>query len=212
MRQTTEGFKNIVTDPTLQTNLKAIPGDLRDTLQSTTAAADRVTNLLGGRRKHKTSTETGTPNSTSKSNKLSGAGTGFDFTYRRFTNFDRDKADKADLDGRNFGDLTFNSQFFGGPFRAGLADIGDNTKLTLQTGSNVGKNGALRYGLYRSRLGAGIDYHLGRFSVEGNAWNPNHASTNGYLGFQVTPQIEILAGRESIQGFRTNSIGVRLSR
>jgi hypothetical protein len=69
---------------------------------------------------------------------------------------------------------------------------------------------ALRYGIYRSQLGAGVEFRKGRFFAEGNAWNLNNGSYNAIAGVRVTPQVEVFAGRESIRGVRANSVGVRL--
>ena len=69
----------------------------------------------------------------------------------------------------------------------------------------------MRYGLYRSKLGIGAEYHTGRLSLEGNLYDPNDRSYNAYLGYQLTPSFEILAGREKSGGVRTNAIGVRLT-
>jgi hypothetical protein len=97
---------------------------------------------------------------------------------------------------RNFGDLTFNAELFGSPVRAGIAGIGEGNDLTLQSGTYIGRNGVVRYGLYRSKLGVGAQYNLGRFSLEGNLYDPNRSSGNIYGGFQITPNLEIIAGRE----------------
>jgi hypothetical protein len=92
----------------------------------------------------------------------------------------------------------------------GLAGIGEGNDLTLQTGRYLGSNAAVRYGLYRSKLGVGAELRQGRFSLEGNLYDPNRSSYNAYAGFQISPQLEILAGREKLGSVRTNSIGVRL--
>jgi hypothetical protein len=80
----------------------------------------------------------------------------------------------------------------------------------LQSGTFIGRNAAVRAGLYRSKLGAGVVYKAGRFSIEGNLYDPNRRSGNIYGGFEITPQLEIIAGRETIRGVQANSIGVRL--
>jgi ABC-type transporter Mla subunit MlaD len=135
--------------------------------------------------------------------------TGVDFTFRNLSNFSGRRRDR-DSSGRNFGDLTVSAELFGSPVRAGLSNIGEGSDLTLQSGTFIGRNGAVRYGLYRSKLGVGAQYNLGRFSLEGNLYDPNRRSANVYGGFQITPNLEVLVGREHIGGVHSNSIGVRL--
>lgn len=211
IRDTTAGLKNVVGDAQVQADLKALPAELRRTLEATTATAERVNSLLGGGRNRRRTTPTGTGNGGKPATKpRAQTPSGLDFTFRRFTNFSGKPRTGEDIEERNYGDLTFNSEFFGSPFRLGLANIGDGSDLTLQTGTFIGQSTALRYGLYRSKLGAGAEYRKGRFSLEGNLWNPNDTSYNAYFGFQVTRNLEILAGRESIRGSRTNAVGIRV--
>lgn len=133
---------------------------------------------------------------------------GVDFTLRHYTNV-RGHNSGGD-DARTFGDLTLNANLFKAPFRLGLSGLGEGNNLTLQTGKYLGSNAAVRYGLYRSKLGIGAEIRKGRFSLEGNFYDPNHRSYNAYAGLQLTPQLEILAGREERFGVRSNSIAVRL--
>jgi hypothetical protein len=227
LRDASSGLNKVINDPQVQSSLKGTAVELQGTLSATRAAAERINALLGGRRTRRTSTSTdsnggagadtgdGTggrgnkKGDTTKEQAYSAPPGGVDFTFRHLNNRGRSNSDDR-LRGRNFGDLTFNAGFFGGPFRAGLANIGEGTDVTLQTGTFLGKNTALRYGLYRSKLGVGAEYRAGRFSLEGNLWDPNHGSANAYLGFQITPKVEIIAGREHIRDMRTNAIGVRL--
>lgn len=201
LRDTTAGLKNVLGDEKVQNDLKAIPAELRSTLEASSAAANRLNNLLGGRRK-----KSGTQEASDKNKKgnvrSGGVLDGLDFTFRHFTDAESQK--------RNFGDVRFQSEFFGAPFRLGLDNIGEGTDFTLQTGKFLGQNAAIRYGLYRSKLGVGADIHRGRFSLEGNLYDPNERSWNVYGGFRVSPQIEVLLGREKQGDVRTNAIGVRL--
>jgi ABC-type transporter Mla subunit MlaD len=207
LRDTTAGFKSIVTDPQVQDDLRAIPSELRGTLEATRSTAERFNSLLGGRRNRNAPATGGGGTAPQQSGYAPG---GVDFTYRRLTN-PKGTPSGPDNSGRNYGDVTFNAELFGGPFRAGLANIGESTDVTLQSGKFLGKNGAVRYGLYRSKLGAGADYRKGRFSLEGNLYDPNNSSYNIYGGVRVSPQVEVLLGHEKIRGVRSNSIGVRLS-
>jgi len=200
-----DGLKGLIADQKLQEDLKGSAAELRGTLAATRTAAERISGLLGGKRKRDKPADGSTP-----AGQRRGDAGSIDFTYRRFIGVEGAPRVGNDVSGRNYGDLTFNGSLFNSPLRVGVANIGEGTDFTLQSGITLNKAGAVRYGLYRSKLGAGIDYRLGRFSLEGNAWNPNNGSYNAYAGFQVTPKIEILAGREHIRGVRANSLGVRL--
>lgn len=212
LRDISAGLKNVVADAQVQANLKESAANLNGTLAATRAAAERVNALLGGRRRR--NPDANGQNADTSTRQSTQLPSGFDFTYRRLGNLSGNLSGAArrdsDLSGRNFGGVTFNAELFGAPFRLGLSNIGEGDDLTLQTGRFLGQNAALRYGLYRSKLGAGAEVRKGRFSLEGNIWDPNRRSANAYLGFQVTPQLEILAGREHLGGVRANSIGVRL--
>jgi ABC-type transporter Mla subunit MlaD len=204
LRDATAGIKNVLGDEKVQSDFKAIPAELRKTLESTSATAERINSLLGGRRKKSDTTQTGDGKNDGKKGdeRSDSLLNGLDFTYRYLPDAENDR--------RNFGDIRFQTELFGAPFRLGLDNIGEGTDLTLQTGRFFGKNAAIRYGIYRSKLGIGADYNLGRFSLEGNLYDPNDRSYNLYGGFKITPQFEVLLGREHQGNVRSNAIGVRL--
>ena len=199
------GLKQTIGDPALQANLKASAENLAGTLAATRTAAERVNALLGGKRARQTTqdgTQSGTGSTVENGRTLvSEIPSGVDFTLRRFT---------SNVRPRNFGDLNFQAEFLGAPFRLGLANIGDGDDLTLQGGKFIGRNAAVRAGIYRSKLGAGAQFQKGRFGLEANAWDLNQSSYNVYGGLKLTPQFEVLVGREKIGSVRTNSLGVRL--
>jgi ABC-type transporter Mla subunit MlaD len=212
LAEVTTGLKNIVGDPELQGNVKGAAANLNSTLAATRAAAERVNGLMGGK---KAKAAPGSPTSGNERGDSNVAApgnfaTGVDFAYRRYLDVPNLRG-KSDVSGRNYGDLTFNGEFFGGPFRLGLSNIGAGDDLTLQSGQFLGQNAAVRYGLYRSKLGVGVELRRGKLSVEGNLYNPNNRSFNLYGGIQATKNIQIFAGREGIRGGRTNAVGIRLS-
>lgn len=215
LESVTAGLSNIVGDAGLQENIKGAAANLNSTLAATRASAERVNGLLGGKRAKRDASAPGAPGSGNERGSGNVAApaafpTGVDFSYRRYLDVPNLNG-KSDESGRNYADLTFNGEFFGGPVRAGLANIGDGTDLTLQSGKFLGNNAAVRYGLYRSDLGVGLELRKGRLSLEGNAWNPNNRSYNLYGGVQVTKNLQIIAGRENLRGNGVNSVGVRLT-
>jgi len=200
---TTEGLKNIASDPQVQSSIKAIPNELLGTLQATRATAERINGLLGGRRNRN-----GAAGATQAAPaNLSSQDGGFSFTLRHLS-------DKDSRGNDTFGDVDFRGELFGSPLRAGLSDIGEQTGVTLQTGQFIGRNGAVRLGAFRSKVGVGLDYQLGRLRFEGNLYDPNRRSYAVYGGYRLTPQVEVLVGGEDnrARGVRGASVGVRLSR
>ena len=219
------GFKNILGDEKLQADLKALPAALRastDELQKTLAAtrgtaqsfqnlADNVSGLLPKSKRRKVSDQTPAAPGTKPISKLGAAfPSGPYLTYRNLSNFGGKARVGRDVTQNAYGDLGFDATLFGGPLRLGVANIGDGDDLTLQTGQYLGKGVALRYGIYRSEIGAGVELRKGRFFVEGNAWDVNDGSYNALAGVRITPQVELFGGRESIRGVHSTALGVRL--
>jgi hypothetical protein len=203
LRDATAGIKNIFGDPKVQDDVKAIPAELRRTLEATTSTAERMNNLLGGRRRSRDAAQTGDADGTGNAGEDGRQGAllgGFNFTARRL-NKGEDKI---------FGDIGFQTELFGGPFRVGLDELGEGTRFTLQSGKFLGDHAAIRYGLYRSKLGVGADYRMGRFSLEANLYDPNDRSWNVYGGVRLSRGVELLLGRENRGSVRSNAIAVRL--
>lgn len=228
LKEASAGFKNVLGDPKVQADLKALPGSLRasaDELQKTLATtrgtaesfknlADNVSGILPRRRRPAATPQTGngtTPANTKASTQPGkNFPSGVSFTYRNLSNFGGKARVGSDVTGNNYGDLGFDATLFGGPLRMGLSNIGDGTDITAQTGRYFGPSVALRYGVYRSELGAGVELRKGRFFAEGNAWDLNNGSYNALAGVKITPKIEAFVGHENIRGVRANELGVRL--
>ncbi len=226
LKDASAGFKNVVGDPAFQNDLKTLPGELKSTLaatrgtaQSFQVLADRAAAFIPVRRKKAQKpdgTPDGTPGAAPNKNAKAGADlgaafpSGTYFTYRNLSGFGGAPRVNRDVAGSHYGDLGLDATLFGGPLRLGVANVGEGTDLTLQTGRYFGKGVALRYGIYRSQLGAGVELRKGRFFAESNAWNLNNRSYNALVGLRLTPKIEAFVGRESIRGVRATALGVRL--
>ncbi len=215
LSELTGGLNKIVGDAGLQENVKGAAANLNSTLAATTAAAERINGLLGGKKPKRVDGPTPGKNSEKKgSAKTIGAPrdfpTGLDFTYRRYFDTPNLSGDD-DVSGRNYGDLNLNAEFFGGPFRLGVSSIGDGDDVTLQGGQFIGQNAAVRYGIYRSKLGVGAEVRKGKFSVEANAYNPNKTSYNVLGGVQVTKNLQFFGGVENLRGDGTGVVGVKIT-
>ena len=201
---TTASINNIIADPAFQSDVKGSADNLNNTLASTRAAADRINALLGGKRRAQTDNGTGqgTPSDIAAANTFGSPGASL--ILRSLSETPDGKS------GRNFGDARFDADLLGGPFRIGIDNIGDGNNFTLQSGSYLSQNLAARYGLYRSKLGVGLEARKGKFFIEGNAYGLNDASYNLYGGVTITRNLDLMAGAESIRGNGSASIAVRL--
>ena len=200
---TSSSINKIVADPLFQDDVKGSADNLNNTLASTRAAAERINALLGGKKRAQTDAATGAGTS-DKSVANQFGSPGASLMLRSLSERPEGKS------GRNFGDARFDADLLGGPFRIGIDNIGDGDNFTLQSGKYLSNNLAARYGLYRSKLGVGLEARRGKFFVEGNAYGLNDPSYNLYGGVTITRNLDLMAGAESIRGNGSASIAVRL--
>ncbi|RYX81184.1 MCE family protein [bacterium] len=206
LEKVSAGLSGLVGDPALQTNVKGAAENLAGTLAATRSAAERVNSLLGGKKPKQTADPEGAGATGVSSTPTAFSTTGATFTARQL--FDKGKGPNG---ARTFGDLGFETELLGAPFRLGLDGVGETNNITAQTGQYLRPDVALRYGVYRSKLGAGVELRRGRFALEGNVYDPNHASFNLYGGYNLTPNLQLRAGTESFDGRSTGSIGLRFT-
>ena len=200
---TTSSINKIIGDPAVQADIKGSADNLNNTLAATRAAAERINALLGG--KKRTQVDDGTGQGTAdKAISNSFGSPGASLTLRDLS------ARPDGTSGHVFGDAQFDANLGGGPFRIGVANIGDGDDLTLQSGQYLSKNLAARYGLYRSKLGIGLEARRGKFFAEGNVYGLNNSSYNLYGGVTITRQLELMAGAESVRGRSGGAIALRL--
>lgn len=201
---TTTSINKIIGDPAFQTDVKGSADNLNNTLAATRASAERINALLGGKKRAQTDNNTGAGAASNTAATNNFGSPGASLILRHLSETPRGKS------GRNFGDAQFDADLLGGPFRIGLANIGDGDNFTLQSGSYLNKNLAARYGVYRSKLGVGLEARKGKFFIEGNAYGLNDPSYNLYGGVTITKNLDLMAGAESIRGNGGGSIAVRL--
>ena len=200
---TTASINKIIGDPAVQADIKGSADNLNNTLAATRAAAERINALLGGKKRTKVDKDTG-QGTADKAISNSFGSPGGSLILRHLSET------PGGSDGRNFGDAQFDADLLGGPFRVGLANIGDGDNFTLQSGSYLTKNLAARYGLYRSKLGVGLEARRGKFFAEGNVYGLNNSSYNLYGGVTLTKNLDLMAGTESIRGNGSAAIALRL--
>ena len=143
LKDASGGLKNVLGDPKVQSDLKDIPAELKSTLAAARDTAERLDSILGGRRGRNASDAASNGGTIAQTTHIGYEPGGFDFTYRHYLSEHGGPGSGDGLDGRNFGDLTFNSNLFGGPFRLGIDNIGEGDNLTAETGRFLGTGGAL---------------------------------------------------------------------
>ena len=94
----------------------------------------------------------------------------------------------------------------------GLYDFGQDTRLNLQAGTRISDNLDLRYGLYASKIGAGLDYQLNpNTSFRADLWNTNKLRLDVRGQVRVNKNASFWIGSDNI--FRTPipMVGVQLN-
>lgn len=159
MNDASTGIKDITTDKKLQENIKA-------TMQNAADATAQAKVLLC--------------NLNDKLNKLKLPGIGSTPSYRPYTIPNKGLVLDS-LWNTTEGDYRFDANYTLGGFgsgrdyyRIGAFNIGETTRANLQMGTMVTNSTGLRYGIYASRVGIGIDQQIGnRFLLSGDILRPN---------------------------------------
>jgi phospholipid/cholesterol/gamma-HCH transport system substrate-binding protein len=100
-------------------------------------------------------------------------------------------------------------------FRVGMDDIGEESNVTVQLGERHGRR-VLRYGLYRSRLGAGLDLDVAsRTMLSLDLFDPNDLRADLLADISAVPgrsDLSLLLGARDIGQDAVLVAGVRLKR
>ncbi len=190
--QIASDIHNLSGDPNVQNDLKTTVATVKETAVEGQKLVERINTLVGS---FKTS---------SKGPKL-GIGKpefAIDFLGRANTpHFRSDVNLRLPIGERNAFDL-------------GLYDFAERTKLNAQYETQINGLGALRYGIYASKLGVGYawpDSASGtRFRLD--AYNPNNLQLDARALFRINENFSVWLGADSVFKRTTPLIGVRLSR
>ena len=201
---TTASINNIIADPAVQADIKGSADNLNQTLAATRASAERINALLGGKKRTKDrrghraghGDRHGGRHDVRLAGRLAGA-----------AQFERDAArrERAQLRRR-----AVRRRFAGRPVSHRPRQHRRRRQFHAAKRQYLNKNLAARYGLYRSKLGVGLEARRGKFFVEGNAYGLNDSSYNLYGGVAITRNLDLMAGTENIRGQGSASIAVRL--
>jgi phospholipid/cholesterol/gamma-HCH transport system substrate-binding protein len=98
-------------------------------------------------------------------------------------------------------------------FRLGIFDFAESNRLTAQMETALGGAAAVRYGLYGSKLGLGLDWKFNRnSSLLTDVFSPNSLQVDSRFLLGVKPGFSLWLGADDIFRRTTPLIGVRLSR
>lgn len=97
--------------------------------------------------------------------------------------------------------------------KLGLYDIGEGNKLILQPGQALDSRMDLRYGLYASKLGLGLDYAFSSKTFGSlNLYGSKEPTLDLQAGYKVTDDWGILLGVDRLLDENQLTLGVRLTR
>lgn len=95
----------------------------------------------------------------------------------------------------------------------GLYDVGGDNKLILQPGRSLGASTDVRYGIYASRLGVGLDHNFSDKAFGSiNFFDPHDPRANLQAGYQIDDETSLLLGVDRLFDDNQFMLGVRLTR
>jgi len=198
-RTTLARFNQIATDlheltgdPKLQNDLKLTVSNLRSTTEKSEAVVDKFNNLLG--------------------KFIGGTGSGLKPRFKlpsvELTSDVSEQLSPTRLR------LDLNARFGFGPRNeayVGLYDIGQDTRLTLQAGNKINDSVTARYGLYASKIGAGIDFRAGSGTqLRADLWDTSRLRLDLRSTFRVNNNASIWLGTDNLLRSPVPILGVQL--
>ncbi len=84
-------------------------------------------------------------------------------------------------------------------YRLGAFNLGENTRANLQAGKLLGPSTSLRYGLYASRLGFGVDQRLGNhLLLSADGFRPNDPEYDVRAVLKMWPGVGLYGGYSNV--------------
>ena len=97
--------------------------------------------------------------------------------------------------------------------RLGIFDVGGTNKLILQPGRSADSRTDLRYGLYASRFGVGVDHSFSRkTSASLDLFDPDAPKLNFQGAYEITDDQGLLLGVDDMFGKNQFTLGMRFTR
>ena len=93
----------------------------------------------------------------------------------------------------------------------GLYDFGQTTRLTVQAGNKMSDSLTARYGIYASKIGAGLDYKASPFlNLRADLWDTNKLRLDVRSSFRVNNNASIWIGADNSLRRPIPILGVQL--
>lgn len=183
-----ESLETLVTSPELQQDFRDTVKGAKQAVQEARVVIDRVGNVFGTK---KSILET---NTLTRATNIKGV---FRTTDGRF---------RTTLQGT----VPIAEDSF---IRLGIYDLGVSNKAIIQPGQPLNDNLDLRYGLYASKLGVGLDYNLSP-KVYGTAdlFNTEEPRLDLEAGYMVTENLGLVLGIDQLLKKNEVMLGIRLSK
>lgn len=179
LEKTMASLQKFMTDPNVQEDLKATIHGASKTINQTNEVLGKVDKILGKGTKVKVQLPTNTTN--------------IQAIYAP-------EGDKLRVTAQTTFNLSKN-RFL----NLGIYDLGESNKIIIQPGRSLGDQTDLRYGLYASKFGVGLDHAFSpRFNGSINLYSPNDLRLDLQTGYKINKDWGIILGVDRL--FRKNEI------
>jgi ABC-type transporter Mla subunit MlaD len=80
----------------------------------------------------------------------------------------------------------------------GVDQIGEENMFNLQLGYDINESMSARFGVKRSKVGIGMDYHINKFLIKSDLYDPNDIIFDLYGGYGITEDVYLVVGGENL--------------